>query len=127
MGRKIKVLAADDHADIRESVKSVVESFLPGAEVILAENGAQAVELATQIKPDLIILDLIMPEMTGWDACGKIKSKKELESTPIIFLTGKDDPISQGMGKLSAKEYIIKPFDADDLIHRIKQLLKLPE
>lgn len=125
MGKKIKILAADDLPDIRESVKSVVESFLPDTEVTLAENGKQAVELAKQIKPDLIILDLIMPEMTGWDACGKIKSEKELEGTPIVFLTGKDDPISQGMGKLSAKEYIIKPFDAEDLVHRIKQLLNL--
>jgi putative two-component system response regulator len=74
-------------------------------------------------KPDLILLDIMMPEMDGWDVVEKIHENKELEDIPIIFLTAKDDKLTQSVASISVEDYIIKPVDIDLLIKRVEKVL----
>jgi DNA-binding response OmpR family regulator len=70
-------------------------------------------------RPDVILMDIMMPEMDGWDVVAKMKTNKDLSKIPIIYLTGKTDDLSKGMGSLTSEDYIEKPFDPQDLRSRI--------
>jgi two-component system sensor histidine kinase/response regulator len=76
-----------------------------------------------QDKPDLVLLDIMMPEVSGWDVAAKIKENPEWKEIPIVFLTAKGDTMSIGMGNLAAEDYIVKPFDVRDLKERIDKIL----
>ena len=81
-------------------------------------------QLLKDIKPDLVLLDIMMPGMDGWDVCAKIKNDKKTENIPIVFLTAKTDPISKSMGNLASADYITKPFDIKILKKRIDLIIK---
>ncbi|MEK6808750.1 MAG: response regulator, partial [Nanoarchaeota archaeon] len=93
-------------------------------EVKGVENGKECLDFLSKQKPDLILLDIMMPGMDGWDVCAKIKGKKDTANIPIIFLTAKTDPISKSMGRLASKDYIEKPFELKDLKRRIDKGLE---
>lgn len=118
-----KILIVDDEPDILFTVGQVLES--QGYNVIKAQNGKECIEkLKKENKsPDLVLLDIMMPEVSGWDVAAKIKECKEWCEIPIIFLTAKGDTMSIGMGNLSAEDYIVKPFDIKDLKDRIDKIL----
>jgi two-component system alkaline phosphatase synthesis response regulator PhoP len=122
---KKKILLADDEPDIVEFLhyNLVKEGF----EVITAYDGQEALEKLPQ-KPDLIILDILMPRMDGFEACKKIRSLKEFENTPVIFLTAKSGEADEIQGlELGASDYIQKPVSTKKLIARVNSNLRKKE
>lgn len=117
-----RILIAEDERDIRELITFTLE--FGGFQVIAATNGQEAVELARQHRPDLIILDVRMPRMTGYEACRILKSQEETRTIPVIFLSakGQEAEIRQGM-EAGADAYILKPFAPDELIQQVQAFL----
>ena len=117
------IMLVDDNLDLLYSVKKGLEALSDKYEVVTVESGRKCLNLLKDVKPDLILLDIMMPGMDGWDTCAKIKDNKKTESVPIVFLTAKTDPVSRSMGGLSAADYITKPFDMKDLKKRIDSVI----
>ncbi|MCS6963456.1 response regulator transcription factor [Thermoflexus sp.] len=117
-----RILIAEDERDIRELITFTLE--FGGFQVIAAANGQEAVELARQHRPDLIILDVRMPKMTGYEACRILKSQEETRAIPVVFLSakGQEAEIRQGM-EAGADAYILKPFAPDELIQQVQMIL----
>ena len=117
------VLVVDDNKDLIYSVKEGMNALSKNYEVIGAESGKECLDLLKNKTPDLILLDIMMPIMDGWDVCAKMKANKKTDSIPIVFLTAKTGPISKSMGRLASEDYIEKPFDIIDLKKRIDKVL----
>ena len=117
-----KILIADDEAEIifllkRRLIKS-------GYEVLDADNGAKAVMIAERDRPDLIILDVMMPEMNGVQICRRLKSNPAYQAIKIILLTARDQQKDKDIGKeAGADDYVTKPFEPDDLIKKVKDFV----
>ena len=126
-GSKIKdkkvIMLVDDNPDLLYSVKKSLEP-LGDYEVVTVESGRKCLKLLKSTKPDLVLLDIMMPGMDGWDVCAEIKEDKKTEDIPIVFLTAKTDPISKSMGTLASADYITKPFDMKVLKRRIDAVIK---
>jgi len=117
-----KIMVVDDDADIVDLTKTVLE--LGGFNVIAAHGGEECLRLLEKEKVDLVLLDIMMPEISGWDVAAKIKENPEWEKIPIVFLTAKGDTMSIGMGGMTSEDYIVKPFDKDALLYRIRTILE---
>lgn len=125
-----KILVAEDEKDIRELIAYSL-TVLGGFEVVQASNGAEAVEKLDSIiatgegLPDLILMDVRMPRMTGYEACAKLKKNKETQDIPVVFLSakGQEQEIATGLG-VGAQDYILKPFAPDGLISSVKKILQ---
>jgi CheY-like chemotaxis protein len=119
----VKILVAEDERDIRELIAFTLR--FAGFDVTLAANGAEAVELASKIKPDLVMMDVRMPRMTGYQACAALKKKEETRHLPVIFLSakGQESEIQEGL-EVGAVDYILKPFAPDDLTEQVNRILK---
>ncbi|WKZ51861.1 MAG: response regulator [Anaerolineales bacterium] len=117
-----KILIAEDEPDIRELVAFTLR--FAGYEVIAASNGEEAVQMASRENPDLILMDVRMPRMTGYDACRLIKQDSKLKDTPVVFLSakGQESEIQTGLD-VGAEEYLLKPFAPDQLTDRVKAIL----
>ena len=117
-----KILIAEDERDIRDLVAFTLR--FAGHEVFPASNGEEAVELAPKLSPDLILMDVRMPRMTGYEACRAIKADPLLKDIPVIFLSakGQESEIQQGLDA-GAEEYFLKPFAPDQLTERVKDVL----
>jgi CheY-like chemotaxis protein len=91
---------------------------------VVATNGEEAVQMAPQVNPDLILMDVRMPKMTGYEACKVIKANPDIKDIPVVFLTarGQDNEIQQGL-EVGAEEYLLKPFAPDQLTNRVKAIL----
>ncbi|MDZ4671038.1 MAG: response regulator [Phototrophicales bacterium] len=118
-----KILIAEDERDIRELITFTLT--FAGHEIVQANNGAEAVEIAQQAMPDLIMMDVRMPRMTGYEACRAIKQIESIKHIPVVFLSakGQDDEVSDGLDA-GAIEYIMKPFSPTELAEKIANLLK---
>ena len=116
-----KVLVVDDEEDIRMSVGQILE--VCGYEVMKAENGSECLKKLEQGLPDLVILDIMMPGMSGWDVAARIKENEKWCTVPIVFLTAKGDEMSMGMGGLACEDYIVKPFDVVKLKECVERIL----
>lgn len=116
------VLVVDDDEDILYSVKKLLTKKA-NYDVITANGGKECMETLKKGKPDIILLDIMMPGMDGWDVVEKIHEDKSLQNIPIIFLTAKDDKLTQTVASISVEDYIIKPVDVDLLIKRIEKVL----
>jgi CheY-like chemotaxis protein len=119
-----KIMVVDDNKDIRISVHQILE--ICGYEVIEAEDGMNCLKQLEQGHPDLVILDIMMPGMSGWDVAARIKQNEKWNSIPIVFLTAKGDDMSMGLGGLASEEYIVKPFDVNQLIECVNRILQCP-
>lgn len=117
-----KILIAEDEKDIRELVAFTLR--FAGFEVVTATNGAEAIEVATETKPDLILMDVRMPKMTGYQACEKLKEQEATRDIPVVFLSakGQESEIEQGL-QSGAERYILKPFAPDDLTRQVNAIL----
>jgi two-component system alkaline phosphatase synthesis response regulator PhoP len=117
-----KILVAEDEPDIRELLAFTLK--YGGFDVVTAANGLEAVEQAEKNKPDMILLDVRMPRMTGYEACKVLKEKPETKDIPIVFLSakGQEAEVERGI-EVGAVDYILKPFAPDTLISQIKKLL----
>jgi CheY-like chemotaxis protein len=117
-----KILIAEDERDIRDLVAFTLR--FAGHDVVAVGNGAEAVEAASKEKPDLILMDVRMPRMTGYEACEKMKSDPELKDIPVVFLSakGQESEIRTGLDA-GAAEYLLKPFAPHELTQRVGELL----
>ena len=117
-----KILIAEDERDIRDLITFTL-SFA-GHQVTAAANGAEAVEKALQIIPDLILMDVRMPRMTGYEACKRMKEEDSIKHIPVAFLSakGQETEVQTGLAA-GAVEYILKPFSPDQLTERVTKLL----
>lgn len=121
--KDITILLVDDEPDILEIVGYNLTS--EGYNVVTAENGAQGVKMARKKKPHLIILDVMMPEMDGIEACEQIRKIPELSETIITFLTARGEDYSQMAGfDAGADDYITKPIKPKVLVSKVKALLR---
>lgn len=121
--KDIKILLVDDEPDILEIVGYNLSA--EGYQVVTAENGLQAVKKATKEKPQLIILDVMMPEMDGIEACEQIRKNPDLNDTIITFLTARGEDYSQVAGfDAGADDYITKPIKPKVLVSKVKALLR---
>ena len=123
MNDNIKILVVDDEEDILEFLSYNLRT--EGYDVIVADNGILAIELAKQEQPSLIILDVQMPDMDGITTCEKIREIPSLKETVVTFLTARSEDYSQIAGfEAGADDYITKPIRPKVLVSRVKALLK---
>jgi CheY-like chemotaxis protein len=117
-----KILIAEDERDIRDLVAFTLR--FAGYEVFAASNGEEAVEMALKVNPDLILMDVRMPRMTGYEACKVIKADADLKDIPVVFLSakGQETEIQQGL-EAGAEKYLLKPFAPDQLTAQVKEIL----
>lgn len=117
------ILVAEDERDIRELI--VFSLQLNGFNVVEVPNGKEAVDKAQEIKPDIILMDVRMPIMTGYEACKVLKAEEKTKEIPIVFLSakGQEAEVSTGL-ELGAEEYFLKPFAPDELIDRVNKILE---
>jgi len=121
--KDIQILLVDDEPDILEIVGYNLSS--EGYSIITADNGADAVKIAKKKKPHLIILDVMMPEMDGIEACDQIRKMPDMEGTIITFLTARGEDYSQMAGfDAGADDYITKPIKPKVLVSKVKALLR---
>ncbi len=118
-----KILIAEDERDIRELIEFTLTAYA-GHQVFKAANGAEAVELAPQVMPDLIMMDVRMPRMTGYEACRELKKIDGVKDIPVVFLSakGQESEIEDGLDA-GAYDYILKPFAPDQLASRVGEIL----
>ncbi|GAB4575328.1 MAG: hypothetical protein Kow0077_26290 [Anaerolineae bacterium] len=118
-----KILIAEDERDIRDLVEFTLK--FAGHEVFKAANGAEAVEMAPEVKPDLILMDVRMPRMTGYEACRTLKAMDEVKDIPVVFLSAKGQDVEMKAGlEAGALDYILKPFAPDELTRRVAEILQ---
>lgn len=115
-----KILVVDDEKRIVEILQAYLER--DGYQVIAAYDGRSALELARSNSPDLIILDLMLPEVSGWDVCRELRRESDV---PIIILTARDDTTDKIIGlELGADDYVTKPFDPKEIVSRARAVLR---
>ena len=118
-----KILVVDDEQDILELIRHTLNK--EGYEVHVAANGQQAVEKALKIKPDLILMDVMMPVMDGMEACRQLKENPETSDLAIIFLTARSEEFAELAGfEAGADDYIAKPIRGRVLLSRIRAILR---
>jgi len=118
-----KILVVDDEKRIVEILQAYLER--DGYRVITAYDGRSALNLARSNSPDLVILDLMLPEVSGWDVCRELRRESEV---PIIMLTARDDTTDKIIGlELGADDYVTKPFDPKEIISRVRAVLRRSE
>ena len=120
-----KIMVVDDEPDQIYVIKKSLEKAGVTYEIITANSGAQCLEFLEKNQiPDLILLDIMMPEMSGWIVFDKLKDNVMWEKIPIIFLTARTDKIAENAGGFLGDDFIEKPFDTKDLKSRIDKVLK---
>ena len=118
-----KILIVEDEPDIRDTLSYNFEK--EGFEVLSSPNGKSALKLLESNEPNIVILDLMLPDMSGLDICRQIKNDKKLSDTSIIMLTAKSEEVDRIVGfELGADDYVTKPFSIRELILRVKVLIK---
>ena len=117
-----KVLVVDDEEFVRQLIQ--IKLKFCGIQTIEAENGVEAIEKALAEKPDLILLDIMMPKMNGFETCQRLKAIDETSHIPIVMLTARGDPSAKERGESAgALEYLTKPFSPQKLAERIIEIL----
>jgi len=118
-----KILVADDEEDYLNLLRLIL--IPEGYEVITAEDGEQALKKVKESSPDLLILDVNMPKLNGYDVCEKIRENKKLKKIPIIMLTVRSREEEEVFGlDIGCDDYITKPFEPTELVARVKTVLK---
>ena len=118
---KKKVLIIEDETNIARAEEIILGTKY---QIEHAKDGQEGLKKAKQLKPDLIILDLMLPKRGGYDVCFNIRQDKELAKTKIIMVTAKNQPIDEDKGLLiGANDYIMKPFEPDEFLYVVKQVL----
>ncbi len=116
------IFIADDELDFVSTLKSRLE--FEGFGVTTAADGREAVQRITREKPDLVLLDIMMPAMNGYQVCRELKGQADTRAIPILMLTAKSQESDKFWGKeAGADDYVTKPFDMEELIDKIKGML----
>ena len=117
-----KILIADDRPEVGELVRVTLEG--EDYQVVAAFNGKETLKRVRLEKPDLVLLDILMPKMDGFEVCRKLKKDPQTKKIPIILLTAKAEEVNQAKGrKVGAREYINKPFSPSALLAKIEKIL----
>jgi CheY-like chemotaxis protein len=120
-----RVLLVDDYPDAREMYAEYLE--FSGFEVVEAENGMEALQRAVEASPDIILMDLSLPVMDGWEATRRLKADKRTAQIPVVALTGHAlAGISEGAKKAGCDAFVTKPCLPEDLVKEIKKILDAP-
>jgi len=115
-----KIMVVDDDKNICELLRLYLEK--EGYQVVIANDGKEAVELNEKEDPELILLDIMLPQLDGWQVCREIRKKSQV---PIIMLTAKGEVFDKVLGlELGADDYIVKPFETKEVVARIKAVLR---
>lgn len=118
-----KILVAEDERDIRDLISFTLQ--FAGHDVVTAANGEEAFTKTRSELPDLVLMDVRMPKMTGYEACKLIKADEATRQIPVVFLSAKGQETEIKTGIISgADEYILKPFSPDQLVERVKNILR---
>jgi CheY-like chemotaxis protein len=117
-----RILIAEDEKDIRDLITFLLQ--FAGHEVVATANGEEAYERAKIEVPDLILMDVRMPKMTGYEACVKMKADENIKHIPVVFLSakGQDSEVTAGFDA-GAVEYLLKPFSPDQLSDKVNSIL----
>ena len=119
-----RILIVDDTPLNLQSLSGVLKA--EGHQISVALNGAQALQVMRKVRPDLVLLDVLMPEMDGYEACARIRAVPEWQDIPVIFLTGKTEAADIVRGfEVGAVDYVAKPFNAHELVARVRTHLTL--
>ena len=119
------ILVVDDDPGVARTVKYGLENLDKDCKVITVESGEKCLELLEKNQiPDLILLDIMMPEMSGWETQEKIKENQVWKNIPIVFLTARTDRVAKNAGDFLADAYIEKPCEISDLKQKIDKILK---
>jgi two-component system alkaline phosphatase synthesis response regulator PhoP len=117
------VLVVDDEANIVELARMYLEQ--EGFRVQSANDGAKALDMISREPPSLMVLDLMLPEVDGWEVCRRVRSGKTAPDLPIVMLTARDEDVDKIVGlELGADDYITKPFNPRELVARVKAILR---
>jgi DNA-binding response OmpR family regulator len=120
--QKTKILLVDDEPIIVKTVQKRLE--VEGYEVLVAADGLEALEKTRTLKPDLIVLDLMLPKMDGYQVCGRLKKDPRYSKIPIVMYTARAQEVDVKLGlECGADAYIKKPFNSRELLDKIKALL----
>jgi len=119
-----KIFVVDDEHDLLFTVKQVIEFYNKDYKVSTINSGKKLFEILKEDTPDLILLDIMMPDMNGWEIFKKLKSKPEWKDIPIIFISSVADDTSKITANTIADDFIEKPFEAEILQRKIKYFLK---
>ena len=118
-----RIMVVEDHAETRELLRYNLTAA--GFEVRAIPDGAQALQVMARWRPDLVLLDLMMPELDGFEVCRRLKQIPTLSSVPVIILTARTDEVDRVVGlELGAEDYVVKPFSTRELLLRIKIVLR---
>lgn len=119
-----KIVCIDDEAPMNDLVGFILKSA-GGFETHMAQNGPEGLTLIANVKPDLVLLDIMMPEMDGWDVYTAMKKDEGMSSIPVIIVTAKSQPIDKTLAVSIAgvDDYITKPFTPQDLVSKIREVL----
>jgi two-component system alkaline phosphatase synthesis response regulator PhoP len=118
-----KILIADDNENIREALTFLLED--EGYKLWLAKDGSEALQKAREVVPDILFLDIMMPEINGFDVCRIIKNDPALKKIYVIMLTAKGQADDQVRGKeAGADEYVLKPFSPLEILAKLKRILE---
>lgn len=117
-----RILVVDDEQDIRQVIALNLEA--EGYDVAQAANGLEALEAVERDGYNLVILDIMMPEMDGWEVCRQIKSRQRTKDLPVLILTVRGQPLDRviGLEVVHADDYLMKPFERLDLLAAVKRL-----
>lgn len=122
---KKTIMIVDDSADVTLSVKQGLEDLNTDYKILEADGGKQCFELLENNEiPDLILLDIMMSEMNGWEVYDKLKENEAWSDIPVIFVTARTDNVAKNAGRFLATDYIEKPFEVKDLKKRIDAVFK---
>ena len=120
-----KILLVDD---VPANLAVLTAALEPeGYEIFAAHNGAAALKVAAKARPDLILLDIMMPELDGFETCRRLKQNEATRDIPVIFITARNEMESVVAGfRAGGLDYVVKPFQADEVLSRVKTHLRSP-
>jgi len=118
-----RILVVEDEQDVAELLRYHFRK--EGYDVVVASTGAEAVARARDIRPELILLDIMVPQLNGWEVCRRLKAETETRAIPIIMVTGRADEGDKVLGfELGADDYVTKPFSPRELVARVRAVVR---
>jgi CheY-like chemotaxis protein len=121
MTSSFQVVLIDDDPDLRKLVQLTLE-FTAGWEVTTAANGGEGIEAIRSVKPDVAVVDFMMPEMDGYEVCRRLKQDPETADIPVVFLTARKELDEVKVAEIGARGVVVKPFEPGELAERLLEL-----